>query len=253
MSFWKIAWRSIEQRALASSLTGLSMALGVALIILVLVIHNVFVGQLSNDAQGYDLIIGGGQGSRFEVVLSSVFHVGKPLVPFPYSFYKKFTDGGEFAPYVEAAVPICLGDSFQTDDGRQFRVVGTTPEYFTAIPYGIDDEGNEKQYKFRDGRNFRPENFYEAVLGSVAANRSGMQVGDRFNPTHGISAGDTKHDAYEVVGILESTGTSTDRAVFINMEGFYLGEGHAMPLPEGEQAPAEDDAAADDGPRPLPE
>ena len=95
MSFWKIAWRSIEQRALASSLTGLSMALGVALIILVLVIHNVFVAQLSNDAQGYELIVGGGQGSRFEVVLTSVFHIGKPLYPFPYSYYKKFVGDGE--------------------------------------------------------------------------------------------------------------------------------------------------------------
>jgi putative ABC transport system permease protein len=41
MSYWKIAWRNITQRALASSLTGLSMALGVALMVLVLVIHEV--------------------------------------------------------------------------------------------------------------------------------------------------------------------------------------------------------------------
>lgn len=254
MSFWKIAWRSIEQRALASSLTGLSMALGVALIILVLVIHNVFVGQLSNDAQGYDLIIGGGQGSRFEVVLTSVFHVGKPLIPFPYSYYKKFVGDGEFAPYVEAAVPICLGDSYQAEDGRQFRVVGTIPEYFTAIPYGLDDDGEELNYEFREGRNFRRENFFEAVLGSVAANRTGLKVGDRFQPTHGIAPSDTKHDAYEVVGILEPTGTSTDRAVFINMEGFYLGEGHAMPVKKGEEPPADEiDQHRADGPRPLPE
>ena len=33
MPFWKIAWRNIEQRALASSLTALSMALGVAVMI----------------------------------------------------------------------------------------------------------------------------------------------------------------------------------------------------------------------------
>ena len=33
MSIWKIAWRSIQQRALSSFLTALSMALGVALIV----------------------------------------------------------------------------------------------------------------------------------------------------------------------------------------------------------------------------
>ena len=43
MSFWKIAWRNMEQRALASSLTGLSMALGVALMVLVIVIPDVTV------------------------------------------------------------------------------------------------------------------------------------------------------------------------------------------------------------------
>ena len=35
MSLWKIAWRNMQQRALASSLTALSMALGVAVMIAV--------------------------------------------------------------------------------------------------------------------------------------------------------------------------------------------------------------------------
>ena len=39
MSLWKIAWRSIQQRALASTLTGISMALGVALVVAVLVVR----------------------------------------------------------------------------------------------------------------------------------------------------------------------------------------------------------------------
>src|SRR4051794_27498394 len=98
MSYWKIAWRNMQERSLASSLTGLSMALGVALMVLVLVIHEVFVSQLSNDAQGYNFIIGG-SGSPYEVVLTTVFHVGKPLYPIPYRVYKKFVDDGEFASY----------------------------------------------------------------------------------------------------------------------------------------------------------
>ena len=49
----------MQQRALASSLTGLSMALGVALMILVIVIHEVTVDQFNRDAQGYHLIVGG--------------------------------------------------------------------------------------------------------------------------------------------------------------------------------------------------
>ena len=53
MSFWKIAWRNIKQRALASSLTGLSMALGVALMILVIVIYDVTGRECRVLASGF--------------------------------------------------------------------------------------------------------------------------------------------------------------------------------------------------------
>ncbi len=45
-----------------------------------------------------------------------------------------------------------------------------------------------------------------------------------FQPTHGLSGeGDGhKHDAFTIVGILKPTGTANDRALFTNMEGFYL-------------------------------
>jgi putative ABC transport system permease protein len=235
-SYSKIAWRNIEQRALASSLTGLSMALGVALLVLVLVIHELVVGQLSNDAQGYNFIIGSSKGSQYEVVLTTVFHLGKPLYPFPYSYYRKFVDG-EYAELADAAIPICLGDSYATDDGQLFRVVGTTPEMFDKLAYGAEDDGTEKKYSFSSGRNFKTDEFFTAVLGSVAANRSGLKVRSKFRPTHGLSTAGDKHDEFEVVGVLAPTGTANDRALFINIEGFYLLEGHASTPEEDGDAP----------------
>jgi putative ABC transport system permease protein len=254
MSYWKIAWRNMQERSLASSLTGLSMALGVALMVLVLVIHEVFVNQLSNDAQGYNFIIGG-NGSPYEVVLTTVFHVGKPLYPIPYRIYKKFIDGGEFAQYTDIAVPVCLGDSYSTDDGQRFRVVGTTPDMFDKLAYGAEKDGTEKFYRFKEGgRNFKSENFFEAVLGSVVANRTGLKVGDKFRPTHGISGEGDKHDEFTVVGILEPTGTSNDRALFINIEGFYLLAGHARaPKAGADSTHASPGETHSDHPAPLPE
>lgn len=249
MSYWKIAWRNMQQRSLASLLTGLSMALGVALMVLVLVIHDVVVNQLSNDAQGYNFIVGSGQGSEFEVVLSTVFHIGTPLNTIPYSVYKDFVDG-KYAPYTEVAVPICLGDSYEAPSGQRFRVVATTPDMFDKLAYGNDDDGNPKHYKFREGRNFKQENFYEAVLGSVVANRSGLKVGSHFQPTHGLGNGD-KHQEFEVVGILEPTGTANDRAIFANMEGFYLLDGHALSPAAGAKPPPQ--TLPDGSPAPLPE
>jgi putative ABC transport system permease protein len=235
VNYWKIAWRNITQRALASSLTGLSMALGVALMVLVLVIHHVVVEQLSNDAQGYNFIIGGGKGSPLEVVLTSLFHLGKPMYPFPYSEYKKFTKGGQYGELVDVAVPICLGDSYAADNGQTFRVVGTNPDLLDKLAYGADDTGKEIRYAFSSGRNFKTEEFFTAVIGSVVANRTGLQKGSKFSPAHGTTA----HDEFEIVGVLAPTGTANDRAIFINMEGFYLGEGHAMPPEPGTPEAAE--------------
>lgn len=221
MSLWKIAWRSIQQRALESSLTGLSMALGVALVVTVLVIHSAVDSFFRHSSRGYDMIIGATKGGRLQLVLNTVYHLSQPVENLPYRYYKEFlTDGdhpGKFAKYVDVAVPLCLGDSYE-----QFRVVGTTPAMFEAwAPYQV--------YEFAEGRNFEQDHFFEAVIGSVVARVTKLKVGDEFQPTHGIeeTEGSHKHDAFKIVGILEQTGTPNDRALFINMEGFYLLRGHA--------------------------
>lgn len=234
MNFWTIAWRNMQQRGLASSLTALNMALGVAVMVCVIVIHSVTVRQFSQDAQGYHLIIGSGKGSPLELVLSTVFHLSKPLYPIPYSAYREFTDG-KYAEVTELAVPYCLGDSFVVGEDV-YRVIGTTPDLFNKIEYGANDDGSGIGYEFREGRNFKHENCFEAVVGSVVASRAGLKVGDQFEPTHGIGKTGNKHVAFEIVGVLDTTGTANDRAVFVNIEGFYLLDGHALSATvDGEQ------------------
>ncbi|HEX7380025.1 MAG TPA: FtsX-like permease family protein [Pirellulales bacterium] len=221
MSLWKIAWRSMQQRALASCLTGVSMALGVALVVTVLVIHSVVDRFFRQSGQGYDMIVGATKGGRLQLVLNTVYHLSQPVENLPYGFYKEFLKQGDhagrFSSMVDVAVPLCLGDSYE-----EFRVVGTTPAMFEVWePY--------QKYEFAEGRNFEQENFFEAVIGSVVAGTTGLKVGQTFQPTHGVEGaeGAHKHDPFTVVGILQPTGTPNDRALFINMEGFYLLRGHA--------------------------
>ncbi|HVX16048.1 MAG TPA: FtsX-like permease family protein [Pirellulales bacterium] len=239
MSLWKIAWRSVQQRALASCLTGVSMALGVALVVTVLVIHSVVDRFFRQSSQGYDMIVGATKGGRLQLVLNTVYHLSQPVENLPYSFYKEFLKDGEhpgkFASLVDVAVPLCLGDSYE-----EFRVVGTTPAMFEVwAPY--------QKYEFADGRNFKQDGFFEGVIGSVVASTTGLKVGDEFQPTHGVEAteGSHKHDAFKVVGILKPTGTPNDRALFINMEGFYLLRGHAKEEEEGHGNSAEHHDAED--------
>lgn len=229
MNYLTIAWRNMCERPLASFLTGLSMALGVAAVIVVLVIHRVAVEQFEQDAQGYNFIVGG-TGGRTQLVLSTVYHLDKPLYPISYAYYRKFVDG-EYAPYTDVAVPYCLGDSFVAGD-RKFRVVGTTPELFDKLRY--DGTTN---YQFAEGRNFERDKFFEAVIGSAVAIQGGLKLGDSFNPTHGLGGEGDRHREFKVVGVLDHTGTANDRALFVNMEGFYLLEGHSLSVKaeDGEQ------------------
>ena len=86
MSLWKIAWKSIKHRALASTLTALSMALGVALVVSVLVVNGVVGKSFQQGAQGYDLIVGA-KGSKLQLVLSTVFYNQDPVGLIPYEYY----------------------------------------------------------------------------------------------------------------------------------------------------------------------
>ena len=249
MSLWKIAWRNIEQRSLSSALTALSMALGVALVVAVLLIYSTLEAGFGQNAQGYHLIVGA-KGSPLQLVLNTVFHLSRPIENIPYSYYKEFTEG-RFATMVEAAIPCCMGDNY-----RGFRVVGTTPEMFKVLEYAPG-----KSYHFSAGRNFRHENFFEAVIGAYAARQTGLGPGDQFRPTHGVSTEASqghKHHAFTIVGVLAPTGTANDRAIFINIEGFYLLEHHAKPTGKASDSasqgapatehPGDEDHAADHNP-----
>ncbi len=223
MSLIAIAWRSLTQRALASALTGFSMALGVALVVAVLVIYHVVADSFQrNSGVGYDVIVGA-KGSKLQLVLNTVYHLSTPVENIPYSVLHDLTDG-PYQPYVAKAVPYCLGDNY---DGH--RVVATVPELFHDSEYAPG-----RKYAFKGGRNFRPTGFFEGVLGALAADRTGLKIGDTFRPSHGVNDDGQGHEhvAFTVVGILESTGTPNDRAIFINLEGFYLLEDHAKPIVE---------------------
>jgi putative ABC transport system permease protein len=164
---------------------------------------------------------------------------------------------GRFSGYVEKVIPVCLGDYF----GR-FRVVGTTPAFFNDIVY---DYENEKKYEFAQGRNFEHESqahgFFEAVVGSTVAYELGVKLGDEISPRHGTPDGHTHERKFTVVGILKPSGKPNDRAVFVNMEGFYLMEDHAKPIeePKNEDGTTAGNSTAEthlanqaDRPEPLP-
>ncbi len=143
--------------------------------------------------------------------------------------------GGLHDGWTHTAVPINLGD-FWVDEltGAAYRCVATKPEFFTKMVISIDPE---KKFEFSQGRCFDEFNdehgHYEAVIGETVARKSGLKIGDTLQPTHGDPNAPDSHiheTDFHIVGILDRTGTANDRAVFLNMEGFFLMEGHAKAL-----------------------
>ena len=299
MNIFQIAWRSIQQRGIASTLTMLSMALGVMLVVLVLSIYGIVSESFrANSTLGYHLIVGA-RGGSLQLTLNSVYYLSQPVENIPYEYYLAFKTAedrqaelehsiayqaqlarqetaalvsvaqlgigggvtqladevlqefaarqvqenlgmdqdGMFSNFTGMAIPLCLGDYF-----GQYRVVGTTPDLFDKLVYDFD---RELTYKFSQGRNFKTftqENgYFECVVGSIVAQQKGVKLGDQINPSHGDPNGHGHAQGFTVVGILESSGTPNDRAVFVNIEGFFLMEDHAKPVDEGMAEDSGDD------------
>lgn len=222
MPLWKIAWRSIQRRSLASILTMFSMALGVMLVVAVLLIVGVVDESFkSNSSLGYDTIVGP-RGGEFQLTLNTVFYLSRPIENVPFEYYEEFLPAskrpdevdGKYFKYLNPdvpAVPVCLGDFY-----GEYRVVGTTSDLFNLVY----DRKRNRPYQFADGTNFTGAgDGFEAVLGSKVAKKNKLRVGDKIQPAHGAPDGKA-HDDFEVVGILEPSGTPQDRAVFVDMKGF---------------------------------
>jgi putative ABC transport system permease protein len=232
VNLFAIAIKSVRQRAVASSLTSLSVALGVMLMVIVLVANGMVERMFKQTATGYDLIIGP-KGSELELVLTSVYRLGVAGEPLPYRFYRELIE--DKSTRIRDAVPLTMGDVTQQGG---FPILGTTPEYFT-LPYMYEADGTARKFRIRtrsrDGQHTGEgliRNPFDAAIGATVADRNGWDVGSRLKLVHGGSDGHVHDEEFTVTGVLDATGTPNDRTVFVHIEGFYMISGHEKPLEE---------------------
>ena len=217
MNLATIAWKSIRQRGLASSLTALSVALGVMLMVAVLVIFGILQNTFNQRSINYDLIVGA-KGDPLQLVLSTVYHISPPIENLPYRYYIDWKKDKR----IESAIPLAMGDV--TEQGS-FPIVGTIPEFF-EIDYAPDRPFLIKGTKFH-----KP---FDAYIGSRVAIENGWGLGAKLKLVHGgADSGHVHNEEFTVVGLLAPTGTPHDKTVYVNLEGFYQIEGHDKPLGEG--------------------
>ncbi|WP_437201718.1 ABC transporter permease [Planctomicrobium sp. SH664] len=217
MNLITIAYKSIRQRWLASFLTGLSVALGVSLMIAVLILNNAVKEVFTMSGSGYDLVVGP-KGSDLQLVLSSIYRMDKPIENLPWRFYEELKNN----PSVSRAIPIALGDTTEVGD---FPIVGTTPRYFTTeyVP--------GKKFEFYQGGRGLEET-WDAVIGSQVAKVNGWGVGSQFKLVHAGQSDHVHDEMFTVRGVLAPTGTPNDRTAFVALDGFFELAGHEQPIEE---------------------
>jgi putative ABC transport system permease protein len=224
MSLLRIVFKNLRQRTLSSALTSLSIGLGVAVVVAILTLQAQSRAAFSQSAVGYDLVVGP-RGSSLQLVLVTVFHLDQLQSTIDYQLYKELSRDRR----VRAAAPIAVGDTY-----KGHRLVATTPRLLTEFEVQAG-----MKYELAAGRMFESSEElvdhlmqesdhahshsgmkFEAVVGSIAANKTGLGVGSTFVATHGLDEGKTHEEQWTVTGVLKPTGTPADRAIFINLESF---------------------------------
>lgn len=215
MNLLTIAYKSIRQRWLASVLTGLSVALGVSLMVAVLILNGVVGDMFRQTGSGYDLVVGP-KGSDVQLVLSAIYRIDRPIENLPWRFFKDLEQDRR----VERAIPVNLGD---TTEVGNFPIVGTTPQYF-LVEYIPD-----KKFRIR-GDGLRGT--WDAVIGSQVARVNNWDIGSQFKLIHSGQDDHVHDELFTVKGVLAPTGTPNDRTVFVHIDGFFALDEHDKPVDE---------------------
>ncbi len=250
MTLARIILNNARQRSLSTVLTSLSVAVGVALIIAILTIKIIAQERFHLGYSGFDLVVGA-KGSPLQLVLNVVYHLDVSPGNVSFSLYEKLQKD----PRVKWVTPFSMGDSYEG-----FRIVGTTDTFlknFQPHPNQSLELASGRFFKFEEadlrkaiqeaierGKTPIPSKkveqdtarYFEAVLGSIAAEETGLKVGDTFVATHGLQqtaeGSEHKESPWRVAGILQPTGTPVDRAIYINLDSFYRIEGHVIEKPK---------------------
>lgn len=205
MSWMKLAWKSLNNRKLATILTVVAMMLSLVLLMSVERVRRAAETGFTQSVSGVDLIVGARSGP-LQLVLYSVFNLGQATNNVSIESYNQIRN----RPEVDWTIPYSLGDGHQG-----FRVVATNEDFFKHYQFR-----SKEHIQFAEGEPFKK--YFDVVIGSDVAETLKYKIGSSIVVAHGSTTGDAiqKHDdkPFHVVGILKPTGTSVDRAVYISLE-----------------------------------
>lgn len=208
-----IIYRSLRQHALSTVVTATSIALACGLLMCVWTVKVQSRAAFASSTSGFDAVLGA-RGSKLQLVLNAIFHLEASPGNIAFADYEAI----KRHPAVRTAVPIAVGDNL-----RGYRLVGTLPELLRDVEYAPG-----KKFALHGPGKWFDLGEENAVVGSFAAERLGLKVGDTFHPFHGLTFDEKNQHAetFTVAGVLEPTNTPVDRVIWIPIEGLQKMSGH---------------------------
>ncbi|MCH7403459.1 ABC transporter permease [Belliella kenyensis] len=207
MNMLKLSWKYLIAKPLNTGLNILLLALGLAIITVLILIQDQFENKMAKDAEGIDLVVGA-KGSPLQLILSSVYHIDFPTGNIDMEEAQSLTRNR----LVKKIIPLGMGDNYQG-----YRIIGTNHDYL-ELYQAVISEGEVWKKPF------------EVVLGEEVARKLELKVGDNFVGSHGIGSSSHEHDEhpYLVTGILAKMNNVLDKLVLTSIESVWYShdEGH---------------------------
>ena len=200
MNHYRLVWSYLKAKPLSTALTILPMALGIAVITVLVLSADRLEQNIKDNSKGIDLVVGA-KGSPLQLILCNIFHIDFPTGNIKLSEAEKLARNR----LVKKAIPLALGDSFQN-----YRIIGTTRDY-----------PNLYNAKLSTG-NWWANNF-EVTIGENVANVLKLKIGDSLISSHGLSPEGQTHEenSFVVKGILKSSESVLDNLILTSIESVW--------------------------------
>ncbi len=228
--------RSLTGRLFSTLTTILTVAVAVALMVVLLAMRDSGMRAFSRGSGNMHLVVSRDSGP-LAAVLNNVFHAGVPKDAMTWAQFDTLMNrprpaGPPVIGMVDWAIPLQTGDSYQG-----FPVVATSGAFFTKFQPVAGEPLTLQAGRFFESpidpalamqeplRLTRQSAILEAVVGAEAFATTRLAVGQHIHMAHGTGehAGHVHdEDDIVVVGVLAPTGSAHDRAIFIDLGTGWL-------------------------------
>jgi putative ABC transport system permease protein len=222
MRMLQLAYANLKEHFLSTILSVMLLGIGVGMVSFIVTVSEQLNDRFNRDIRGIDMVVGA-KGSPLQLILSAVYQIDNPTGNIPLAEVNKL----KRHPLIKYSIPLSYGDSYQG-----FRIVGTDSLYLS-------------HYKATFSEGGVWSNSMDVVLGSSVAKKLNLKMGSHFHGNHGFDKEGHAHEEshYNVVGILNPTGTVADRLILTSTESVWDIHNHeeAEHVHEGEHSHEEEE------------